>query len=65
MKMPTKADYDRATPFEKGFFWQFFAKSPGSEIPQKIPFAMSTEERDLFNWGVIAALLELQDSNLR
>jgi hypothetical protein len=60
--MPTKTEYDKATPYVKGFMSYMFAKHPGSHIPERCPFKRGTKEWDEFQCGQMAGVLEAQDS---
>lgn len=60
--VPTRADYDRATPFAKGWCAYMFAAHPGSEIPEANPFEQGTPEHAEFERGQRAAMLQAQDS---
>jgi hypothetical protein len=61
--MPSKADYDAAGPFEKGFMAYWFSAWPESEIPSEAsnPFAAGSAEHQQFDDGVRAAVIAAQD----
>lgn len=61
-KLPTKAEYDKTDPYEKGFMAYTYAKWPGSEIPEANPFERRTIEAKKFDDGVFAAMICAQDS---
>lgn len=61
-KMPSKATYDKAEPYEKGFMAYTWAKWPNSQIPEDNPFSRGTVEAELFAQGWHAAILCAQDS---
>jgi hypothetical protein len=63
-RLPTKAEYDAATPFAKGYWAYTFSHWPGSEIPDtdKCPFPAGTDDHDQFQRGVQRAVLAAQDS---
>lgn len=63
-QLPKRADYDAASPAEKGFMAYMFSAWDGSEIPREdnCPFADGTPEHTEFHGGVRAAILAAQDS---
>lgn len=62
-RLPTKAEYDAASPHEKGFMAYWFSAWPGSEIPNEsnCPFPDGSEEAAKFKHGVHAAVIEAID----
>ena len=60
-KLPTKAEYDAAEPFAKGFMSYTFSAWPGSEIPARNPFKRGTAEAARFADGVHSATICAQD----
>lgn len=60
--LPTRADYDKAEPYAKGFMAYTFSQWPDSEIPEKNPFERGTTEASQFADGVHAGMICAQDS---
>lgn len=60
--LPTRADYDKAKPFAKGFMAYTFSEWPDSKIPKNNPFVRGTVEAERFADGVHAAMICAQDS---
>lgn len=60
--LPTLAQYEKATPYVKGFLSYTFSQWPGSTIPEKNPFDRGTVEASQFADGVHAATIAAQDS---
>lgn len=63
-ELPTKAEYDTASPFLQGFMAYTFSAWPNSEIPNErfCPHRSGTTEYADFQRGVHAAVLSAQDS---
>lgn len=62
MKLPTRKDYDKATPRQKGFMSYTFSQWPDSQIPEACPYEEGTPEWQKFQNGVRVAVLAAQDS---
>jgi hypothetical protein len=62
-RLPTRAEWDAATPRAKGFMSYWFSAWEGSEIPSedKCPFAPGSPECAEFDAGVHAAVIAAQD----
>jgi hypothetical protein len=60
--IPTRAAYDRATPYAKGYMCYTYAEHPNSEIPRRCPYVDGTEGYLEFYRGVQQAVLDAQDS---
>lgn len=60
--LPTRADYDAASPRGKGYLSYTFAEWPGSKIPKTCPFKVGTREHQQWCDGQNAAVLDAQDS---
>ena len=63
MNIPSKEDYDKASPWAKGFMAYFWsARVEGIPPESKCPFAEGTEDHTQFQLGVRQAVLAAQDS---
>lgn len=64
MRLPTKAEYNAATPYAKGYMAYTFSAWPKSEIPPEsnCPYPGDSEEYCEFQSGVQSAILDAQDS---
>ncbi|MDO8683795.1 MAG: hypothetical protein Q7N50_09980 [Armatimonadota bacterium] len=62
MPIPTKKQYDAASPREKGYMAYTYAYHPMSSIPEGCPFKHGTDEHREFHNGEMQAILEAQDS---
>jgi len=61
-ELPTRADYDAASPRGKGYMQYMYSEWPGSEIPKTCPFTVGTPEYAEYCRGQNAAVLDAQDS---
>lgn len=65
-KLPTRAEYDAATPRQKGFMAYTYSEWPGSKIPDQQTgigeFPPFSKERKLFLEGAYAGMIAAQDS---
>lgn len=64
MAIPTRAEWERAEPFEQGFMSYTYSAHPGSEIPneKECPHRPGTAAHADFQRGVHAAVICAQDS---
>ncbi|MCG6204170.1 hypothetical protein LPW26_05955 [Rhodopseudomonas sp. HC1] len=60
-KLPTRADWDAASPYEKGVMSYKFAHWDGSEIPASNPFPAGSGDSARFDQGAWTAMLCTQD----
>lgn len=60
-QMPTRAQWDVASPFEKGYMTYMFAAHAKSTIPKKNPFKGMSNEYFSFQEGEAAASIDAQD----
>lgn len=60
--LPTRADYDKASPRGKGYLQYMWAEWPRSTIPKQCPFKVGTPEYAEYCRGQEAAMLDAQDS---
>ena len=60
--IPTKSQYDAASPWMKGYMSYMYAEHPGSTIPKTCPFEKGTQNVRDFERGQAAAVLDAQDS---
>ena len=49
--LPSRAEFDAATPYQKGFLAYTYSQWPGSEIPSANPFYRGTVEAEEFAAG--------------
>lgn len=63
-KPPTRADYNKMTPFQQGFCSYFYSAWPDSEVPNEShnPYPVSTPAHEMFLMGVQKAVQIAQDS---
>lgn len=61
MMLPTRDDWDRSTPYAKGYMTYMFAER-NPFIPKTNPYLPGTEAHHDFAAGEFAGLLEAQDS---
>lgn len=63
-RLPTRAEWDEASPHDKGFMSYWFSAWPGSEIPSedKCPYPEGSKEHQEFHDGVNAAVIAAIDS---
>jgi len=61
-QLPTRADYDAASPRAKGYMQYMYAEWPNSKIPKQCPFKVGTPEYAEYCRGQDAAVLAAQDS---
>lgn len=60
--LPTRAEWDGASPYTQGYISYTYAAHPGSEIPEASPYGAGTPEHAEFERGQQAAVLAAQDS---
>ncbi len=62
--LPTRAQFDAASPFEKGFMAYTFSAWPGSTIPDEsvCPYPIGSSEAEDFHRGVQHGVIAAQDS---
>lgn len=61
-QLPTRADWDAASPRMKGYMSYTFSAWPGSEIPARCPFTVGTPEYEQWCRGQDVAVQDAQDS---
>lgn len=65
-KCPTRAEYDAATPRQKGYMAYTYSCWPGSQIPSEevgvCEFPRGSARRQQFLMGVQTGVLEAQDT---
>ena len=62
-ELPTRADYDAASPRGKGYMQYMFSEWPGSQIPKRCPVKVGTKEYEQYCAGQNAAVLDAQDGD--